>query len=278
MLLTGSISATGSIYTGGNMGTAMSSIYNSSNNIIYLQNSVNGIQPAGTNTVNSGSIVLTNTGGTGAYSIMSHGGSTAGFGFYIQSQDRTAAAYYPILLNPNGGTIGVNTTNISTECNLHLGAQGSAEGGQLVLQKGTSYASASHLDNYQNRFRVMSGTDTASSTERFSIDMTNGAVTTAGPVYRYSGQTVVGGSFTSLTALDMSSSRTYLIQMIPTNTEAGLSYRIFGLIQANATSGTYVFSTIHSQTMDITFSGTTVQARVTNSQQWTFNWSIIQLL
>jgi hypothetical protein len=178
----------------------------------------------------------------------------------------------------SGGNVGIGTTNIGTEANLHLGAFGTNEGGQLILQKGTSYASASHLDNYQNRFRIMSGNDTGSVAERFSIDMTNGAITTAGPVYRYSGQTVVGGTFVNLTALDLSSSRTYLIQMIPTNTEAGLSYRIFGVIQANATSGTYAFSTIHSQTMDITFSGTTVQARVTNGQQWTFNWSITQLL
>jgi hypothetical protein len=106
----------------------------------------------------------------------------------------------------------------------------------------------------------------------------NGSVQINGPVYRYSGQTVIGGSFVSLTALDLSSSRTYLIQMMATNVEANLGYRIFGVIQANATSGSYAFSTIHSQTMEITFSGTTVQARVTNGQQFTFNWSIIQLL
>jgi hypothetical protein len=176
------------------------------------------------------------------------------------------------------GSMGIGTTNMGTEANLHLGAFSANEGGQLILQRGTSYASASHLDNYQNRFRILSGNDTTSSAERLSVDMTNGAITTTGPVYRYSGQTVVGGTFVNLTALDLSSSRTYLIQMIPTNTEAGMSYRIFGVIQANATSGTYVFSTIHSQTMDITFSGTTVQARVTNGQQWTFNWSITQLL
>jgi hypothetical protein len=117
-----------------------------------------------------------------------------------------------------------------------------------------------------------------SSNSNLFLVRNDGAVIANGPVYRYSGQTVVGGSFTNLTAIDLSSSRTYLIQMIPTNTEAGMSYRIFGVIQANATSGTYVFSSIHSQTMDITFSGTTVQARVTNSQQWTFNWSITQLL
>jgi hypothetical protein len=106
----------------------------------------------------------------------------------------------------------------------------------------------------------------------------NGSVQINGPVYRYNGQTVVGGSFTNLTAIDLSSSRTYLIQMMATNVEATLGYRVFGVIQANATSGSYTFVSLASQTMEITFSGTTVQARTTNGQQWTFNWSITQLL
>jgi len=113
-------------------------------------------------------------------------------------------------------------------------------------------------------------------TERVA-DLT-GNTTINGAVYRYSGQTVVGGTATNLTAIDVSSSRTYLIQMIPTNVEATTNYRIFGVIQVNATSGSYAFTTLSSQTMDITFSGSTVQARVTNGQQWTFNWSITQLL
>jgi hypothetical protein len=74
------------------------------------------------------------------------------------------------------GSMGIGTTNIGTEANLHLGAFSANEGGQLILQRGTSYASASHLDNYQNRFRVMSGNDTTSTAERMSVDMVTGAV------------------------------------------------------------------------------------------------------
>jgi hypothetical protein len=82
----------------------------------------------------------------------------------------------------SGGNVGIGTTNIGTEANLHLGAFGANEGGQLILQRGTSYASASHLDNYQNRFRIMSGNDTTSSAERLSVDMTNGNVVANGSV------------------------------------------------------------------------------------------------
>jgi hypothetical protein len=73
-----------------------------------------------------------------------------------------------------GGNVGIGTANISTEANLHLGAFGASEGGQLILQRGTSFTSASHLDNYENQFRIMSGTDTTSSTVRMSVNMTNG--------------------------------------------------------------------------------------------------------
>ena len=60
------------------------------------------------------------------------------------------------------GIVGIGTSVTSSEGNLYLGAKGTAEGGQLFLQKGTSYNSASMLDNYQDAFRVLTGTDTTS--------------------------------------------------------------------------------------------------------------------
>ena len=78
------------------------------------------------------------------------------------------------------GSVGIGTTSTSTEANLFLGAQGTSEGGQLVLQKGTSQNCATHLDNYTDRFRVMAGTNTASASELFSISMNGGDVTTYG--------------------------------------------------------------------------------------------------
>ena len=70
----------------------------------------------------------------------------------------------------SAGNMGIGTTSMSTEANLFLGAQGTVEGGQLVLQKGTSCSCATHLDNYQNLFRIMSGTDIGSTTVNMSID------------------------------------------------------------------------------------------------------------
>ncbi|MFN9901466.1 MAG: hypothetical protein ACK55Z_22325, partial [bacterium] len=72
--------------------------------------------------------------------------------------------------------VGIGTTNTSNEANLFLGARGTDEGGQLVLQRGTNYQSASMIDNYQNRFRILRGNDTTSNAEDFSVNHNNGQI------------------------------------------------------------------------------------------------------
>jgi hypothetical protein len=73
-----------------------------------------------------------------------------------------------------GGQLGIGTICTSTEANLFLGAQGSIEGGQMVFQKGTSCSCATHLDNYNDSFRIMSGTNTGSTLVNMSINHTTG--------------------------------------------------------------------------------------------------------
>lgn len=86
------------------------------------------------------------------------------------------------LIFSNGNAVGIGTSNVSAEGNLFLGAKGATEGGQLVLQKGTSQTYAAHLDNYIDQFRIISGTDLASSTVRMAIDLATGAVSIGGSV------------------------------------------------------------------------------------------------
>lgn len=69
------------------------------------------------------------------------------------------------------GILALGTTSTSTEANLFLGAKGTSEGGQLVLQKGTSQTYAAHLDNYLDQFRVMYGTDTGSTGVALTINL-----------------------------------------------------------------------------------------------------------
>lgn len=84
------------------------------------------------------------------------------------------------LLFDDGNAVGIGTTSLSAEGNLFLGAKSATEGGQLVLQKGTSQTYAAHLDNYTDQFRIIAGTNTASSTVRMTIDLSSGATTIAG--------------------------------------------------------------------------------------------------
>ena len=84
------------------------------------------------------------------------------------------------LLFDDGNAVGIGTNSLSAEGNLFLGAKSATEGGQLVLQKGTSQTYAAHLDNYTDQFRIIAGTNTASSTVRMTIDLLSGATTIAG--------------------------------------------------------------------------------------------------
>jgi len=107
------------------------------------------------------------------------GGSTDNLTF----QRNNAGTKSDVMSLTRDGSVGIGTTNIGTEANLHLGAFSANEGGQLILQRATSYASASHLDNYQNRFRVLSGNDTGSTAERLSLNMANGDLFVYGSSY-----------------------------------------------------------------------------------------------
>lgn len=73
-------------------------------------------------------------------------------------------------------TLALNGATTSAEASLFLGAHGVSEGGQLVLQKATSatYLYAAHLDNYQDQFRVLYGTNTTSAGIAMQINLATG--------------------------------------------------------------------------------------------------------
>jgi hypothetical protein len=78
-----------------------------------------------------------------------------------------------VLFGTTSGVVGIGTTTLSTESNLYLGAKGTAEGGQLTLQKGTAQTYATHLDNYTDQFRILYGTDTGSTGVALAVAMSN---------------------------------------------------------------------------------------------------------
>jgi len=69
----------------------------------------------------------------------------------------------------NRGNLLIGTTSEATESNLILGAKGVDEGGQLTMQRGTNWTYATHLDNFQNQFRLLYGTNTGTTGVNFTV-------------------------------------------------------------------------------------------------------------
>jgi len=100
---------------------------------------------------------------------------TDAFSFYTNSTEKmriasngsvgigTTSPVAPLHVN---GVVAIGTTTVSTEGNLYLGARGTDEGGQIILQSGTSFTSASMIDTYGslgNEFiRILRGSNTTS--------------------------------------------------------------------------------------------------------------------
>ena len=98
------------------------------------------------------------------------------------------------------GSLAIGTSSLgSTENALVVGlppAGGAGEGGQILLQaSGGLYTSASMLDNYQNRFRILRGTNVSSDAEYFNVNLHNGQIT----FNKYSGS----GAFTGTAAANL---------------------------------------------------------------------------
>lgn len=132
---------------------------------------------SGTNNLTS--ILLNHTvENTGTYTgtirgIYYNPSSIIGTGFTHRAIETTTG---DVLFGTTSGVVGIGTTTLSTEANLYLGAKSTSEGGQLILQKGTAQTYATHLDNYNNLFRVLYGTDTGSSGVAMTVNMSTGQV------------------------------------------------------------------------------------------------------
>ena len=73
------------------------------------------------------------------------------------------------LIYDNSTGVGIGTPDIATGSGLALGSYSSIEGGQLQLNSGSSLTVGFYLDNYNESFRIMSGTNTTSINTRFQI-------------------------------------------------------------------------------------------------------------
>jgi hypothetical protein len=67
----------------------------------------------------------------------------------------------------------INGAPTVAESSLALGAMGTAEGGQLTLNKATSYTFAAHIDVWNDSLRFLYGTNTATSGVAMSVNLSN---------------------------------------------------------------------------------------------------------
>jgi hypothetical protein len=103
------------------------------------------------------------------------------------------------------GSLAIGTSSLgSTENTLVVGpppAGGTGEGGQILLQaSGASYPSASMIDTYQNRFRILRGSNASSDSEHFSINLHSGQLT----LNKYTAASSFSGTATANLAVDSS--------------------------------------------------------------------------
>lgn len=172
--------------------------------------------------------------------------------------------------------------NVSSEGNLLLtsGTTVYNNTGSFFLRAGTSgdlILGAGGTNGYariQSNGNLLVGT----SSDIGGKLQVNGDIRAYGSFFRETGNITVNNSWTNVFTINTASQRTYLLQIIATNSEAGLSYRYFGVIQGNPANSSYTAVSLASQTMEVQFSGATIQTRLTNSNQFNFNWSITQLL
>lgn len=112
--------------------------------------------------------------GTASYAEAGVSGSGAGFPF-VGVADVTGS-----LIVANGPVQGLSSMT-SNENTLVVGmpsAAGDGEGGQILLAaSGGLYTSASMIDTYQDRFRVLKGTNAGSTTENLSVNLNTGQLT-----------------------------------------------------------------------------------------------------
>jgi hypothetical protein len=100
------------------------------------------------------------------------------------------------------GSLSIGSASVSTENTLIVGvspAGGTGEGGQILLAaSGGLYTSASMLDNYQNKFRLLRGTNAGSDGVKLAVDMGTGQV----QFPNYNSSTAFVGSAVGYLAVD----------------------------------------------------------------------------
>ncbi len=117
--------------------------------------------------------------------------STASF---VNTLNQSVTIINQLIAGTSSAGGGENTLIVGLPPNTSPG-----EGGQILLQaSGGIYTSASMIDTYQNQFRVLRGTNTASDAQHFGINLANGQAT----FNKYSGSGAFAGTEVAILGVD----------------------------------------------------------------------------
>ena len=130
----------------------------------------------------------------------------------------------------------INGAPSVAESSLALGAMGTAEGGQLTLNKATSYTYAAHIDVWNDSLRFLYGTNTATSGVAMSVNLSNRQLIL--PLYTTS--TSFTGTAAGVLAFD--SSGNIITIAVPSGGGAVSSVNAGTGVSVNATTGAVTVS------------------------------------
>ena len=214
------------------------------------------------------SLDLTGTARTSGATYLATGGSNVGIG---TTSPAGISTYTTLdIRGATGGGIKIGVTGSSTPFNLQ---QAGTDAYLNNVASGVMY----FLNGDAERMRITSagnvGIGTTTPSQKLEV---NGTIKASGAFVQATGNIYIG-DWTGFYDVSTSTSKVYLLQLVPTDSIPLLNYRLFGVIQTNTTSGTYYFTSISSQTMEVRFVSNTIQVRITNGNGYYFNWSITQL-
>ena len=171
--------------------------------------------------------------GTASYAEAGVSGSGAGFPF-VGVADVTGS-----LIVATGPVNGLSSMT-SNENTLVVGipsATGDGEGGQILLAaSGGLYTSASMIDNYQNKFRILKGTNASSTTNHLSLDLNTGQLN----LDKYRQVTSFPGTLTATLGVDSSGN----VITVTSGTVISSSYAVTSSNAQNAMTASFLLGSI----------------------------------
>jgi len=154
-------------FNNGGAGDVSGTTFNGGTARTISYNTVGAPSTSGTNATGTWGISIT---GNAATATSASYATVASSSLFATSASQAASASFVNTLNQNiivTGSAAIGATSGASENTLTLGARDNgSEGGQLGFNSpGGVYTSASMLDNYQNRFRILRGTNAGSDAE-----------------------------------------------------------------------------------------------------------------